>query len=480
MSSHKLTQQVVHSLKWTVLGKVFTQAIRWVVTFWVIRLLSPDDYGLVAMADVFYSFILLFMGGLFTPYLIQSKEVSTELLKKTFGMIIIVHTLAFILQYSLADTVADYYNSEKVAEILKINAWCFLIIALEVIPAALLSREMKFKQVSIIAAISNIIAALSTLSLAFLGYGFWALVIGELIAVSIRTLLVLFIQPIKFLPSFGIKELAPFIKFGSLVTAHSILFYIFLHLDVAIAGRILSAEEIGLFAVAIQFALMPQKKILPLLKQVAFPAFAKIQDNQALINSYILKAQRLSLVVAIPIFWGLAAMIDTIIPVLLGEKWLGAVLPTMIVLFVMPLRFSEELYNPAFKSQKKIKHLIGNVLILTFSLSVTLLFTISYGAIGIAAAWAIAFPIGFGFVIYRNAKQMNIEVRSLLSVFVKPVTAGILMLVAVFGAKQLLNNTSSLLELIVPITTGIITYAVAILSVDKSIINDIRKLIKKD
>lgn len=474
-----LKTQVLHSLKWTALGKVVTQLIRWIVTFWVIRILAPEDYGMVAMADVIYSFILLFIGSFFTPILIQAKELSQKVLKQIFGMVLLVYVSCFFLQYILADTIGSYYGSENVAQILKVNAWCFLILAFEIIPATLLARNMKFKQVSIITAIANISAALSTLTLAYLGYGFWALVLGEVIAVTLRTIMTFTVQPINFLPSFNATDLKPYLKFGSLVTLHSILFYVFLHMDVAIAGRILSASEIGFFAVALQFALMPQKKILPLLKQVAFPAFSKIQDQPELINSYILKAQKLSLLITIPIFWGLASVVDLIIPIILGEKWSDAVIPTMIILFIMPLRFSEELFNPAFKSQQKIKHLILNVCIMTAFLAGSILVGAQYGAIGLASAWACGFPLAYVWVVSRNSLELNIHYTRIVRLFVSPVLAGVAMLITVFVFKYYLVDIN-LLSLTLQALLGALSFIAVLYLADKKSLQELISLVKRN
>ena len=68
-----IKQQVLHSLKWVALGKVFTQIIRWAMTFWVIRLLLPEDYGVVAMADIVSGLLALLIGGIFTPAIIQTE-----------------------------------------------------------------------------------------------------------------------------------------------------------------------------------------------------------------------------------------------------------------------------------------------------------------------------------------------------------------------------------------------------------------------
>jgi len=475
--TNNLKQQVLHSLKWVALGKIGTQIIRWLMTFWVIRLLMPEDYGFVAMADVFFGFLTLMIGSLFAPSIIQNKELSQQSLKQIFGMVLMVYSLFFALQLLLADTIGSYYQSDVVASILKVNAWCFLILALEVIPAALLARDMEFKKVSIISAIANITAAISTLILAYLGYGFWALIIGEIVSITLRTAMTLVIKPINFLPSFKISEIKPMLAFGGVLSGHAILIYFFLHMDVAIAGRHMSAIEVGLFAVGLQFALMPQKKILPILRQVAFPAFSKIQDQPERISAYILKAQKLSLLITIPIFWGLASVVDLIIPLILGEKWTAAVLPTMIILLVMPLRFCEELFMPALKSQRKVNHMIVNTLIMLVIMFVAIMFGVNYGAVGLASAWALGFPISFVIVVNRNCRLFLIAKLSILKLFLVPSIAGILMMLSILFTKQYLMEVS-VIHLLSQIIVGALVFVMTLLVMDRRSILEIKNLVQ--
>ncbi len=477
--SSNLKNQVLHSLKWVALGKVLTQIIRWVMTFWVIRLLIPEDYGVVAMADMFAGFLALFIGGLFTPAIIQTKDLSQTMLKQMFGLVIIVYSAMFLVQYNLASVVGQFYQSEHVTSILKVSAWLFIIKAIAIIPAAQLARNMEFKRVSIISSISNITAAITTLIMAYLQYGFWAIIIGEIVAVALKTVMTLAVKPITFLPEFSFSEIKGHLKFGGLIMFHSILFYVFLHMDIAIAGRVMSTAEIGIFAIALQFALMPQKKILPLLKEVAFPAFSKIQDQPKRINSYILKAQKLSLLITIPVFWGLACVVDQIIPIILGDKWLDAVYPTMIILLVMPLRFSEELFNPALKSQRKVKHMLRNVLILIIVLLTSLIIGLPYGAVGLASAWACGFPVAYVLVARRNAILLNIEYKNIAKLFISPGVAGIAMLLCVFMTKQLLSDIS-MVNLLAQIFIGGIVFISVLYSVDKKSMSDLMALGKKE
>jgi len=477
-SNSNLKHQVVHSLKWVAIGKIATQLIKWMMTFWVIRLLAPEDYGVVVMADVIFGFLTLLTGALFAPSIIQAKELSQKMLQQIFGMTLIVHTAIFTLQMLFADSIGAFYQSENVASILKVNAWCFLILAFQVIPSAILTRNMEFKKVSVISAISNIAAAVTTFVLAFSGYGFWSIIVGEIVLISLSTLMILFVQPLNFMPEFKLSEVKKYLRFGSLLTLHSIIFYIFLGMDVTIAGRMMSATEVGFFAVGLQFALMPQKKILPLLKQVAFPAFSKIQHQPERIINYIIKAQKLSFLITIPIFWGLASVVDIVIPIVIGDKWSEAILPTTLILIIMPLRFSEELFGPALKSQKKAKHLLGNVSVLLVILTIAILLFVDLGAVGLALAWLTGFPIAYFIVVIRNCKTFNINLGSFLQILFRPIFSGVLMLICIFAIKQW-NNSVELLTLFIQIIVGATVFGLSTWLIDKNSLKEVRALMKK-
>lgn len=475
--SINIRHEVLHSLKWVVIGRVATQAIRWAMTFWVIRLLSPEDYGIVAMADVVFGLSVLLIGAMFAPAIIQAKELPERVLRQTFGMILIVHVIAFATQLALAGPIGDFYQSQDVSRILRLNAWCFLFLAFGIIPSSLLAREMKFKQVSIIAGIANTISAIATFVLALLGYGFWALVIGELISVVMSTTLTLFIRPTRFWPEFRCSEVMHQLRFGSLLTAHSILAYVFFHVDVAIAGRAMSAAEVGLYAIGVQVALMPQKKLLPLINRVAFPAYSRIQDQPQRFNEYIIKAQRLSLLVTIPVFWGLALIADQLIPLAIGEKWIGAIVPTSLILIVMPLRFSEELFNPALKSQRRARHLITNVAIMLSALLVGIVLFLSRGATGLAMAWLVCFPISYVVVLVRNCRVFGIPVARLLSHMYAPICAGGCMVVAVLLSKNWFGEVH-VVNLITQTTIGAIVFCASIWVLGRNVVGELASLTK--
>ncbi|MEW9798980.1 lipopolysaccharide biosynthesis protein [Alteromonas sp. CYL-A6] len=478
MNDSSLKSRVMHSLKWVALGKIATQAIRWITTFWVIRMLLPEDYALVAMSDVVSGFLTLFTGAMFTASIIKDRELTTAKLQQVFGLIILFHAFLFVLQIVTAVPMGLYYDEPKVTNILYVNSVILLINIFAIIPGSLLNKDMEFKKESMITATSNIVASISTLIMAYNDFGFWAIIIGEIINYSIRTVFLLFIKPVFLLPQFRFQEIGSHIRFGGMLSVHVALFYILLHLDVFIAGRVLSLTEVGFYAVATQIALMPQRKLLPLLKQVAFPAFSTIQDDKKSVSFYILKSQRICFSLTIPIFWGLASVVDTVIPVILGDKWNNAILPAIIILSIMPLRFSDELFNPALKSQDAVSHMIVNVLIATCLLVGGLILMIDRGAVGLSLAWALSFPIAYLFILARNCKKVGVSIGELLVNFLKSAGCGVIMSGAVYATKMVLTE-QSVLNLLIYIGVGAVAYTLTAAVINRAGLAELRALIRR-
>lgn len=464
--------QVLHSLKWIAAGKAVSQTLRWLLTFWVIRILTPEDYGYVAMAEVAFSFLTMVLSAIFSPYLIQSKHLSDSAIGQALGMTFLIHLALALLQYTAAPLVGAYFQSDTVTAILRTNALCFILTGFAAVPTALLNRQMKFKALSIISAICNAIAALSTLALAYLDFGFWALVYGEIIFIACRCLLVVLAAPVRVAPRLRGGDARNMFSFGGLLLIQSFLAYIYINMDIAIGGRLLTAEEIGLYAIALQVALMPHKKIMPMLRSVAFPAFSRIQENASEITRYMLKAQRLCFLVTVPIFWGGAAVAEAAIPLALGQRWADAVWPTVFILSVMPLRFSQELYSPALKSQRRVPELIRNTLTNVSVMFVAIVVGCQYGVAGLALAWTFGFPLSFTMILRRNARIFGITGRDLLSIMAPPAIAGALMLAAVFviGSAPL---ESPILLLGAQILSGIIVYIGVLLCISRSSLREL-------
>jgi len=341
----------------------------------------------------------------------------------------------------------------------------------------MLTKSMEFKKISLVAAIANLTASVITVFLALYDFGYWSLVIGALSNTLIRSTLSFGVSPIKVRPILEFRTITPLIQSGGLFALHGIFFYIFLYMDVAIAGRNLTVTEVGIWAVCIQIATMPLKKILPLINQVAFPAFSKIQDDFKKVGGYVAKAQRLGFLLTIPLFWGMAMIIDLLIPLILGEKWGIASLPTALILFVMPFRFSDELFNPALQGVGKLKHMIINAAILICIMIISLLAGTKFGILGLAYSWCGGFLFCYCILVKRNFMVFGLGIKQFFTIGYPPAVSGFIMCLALFYLEPFLV-VSPILSIVIQVLIGGVCYIGSMTVLNKQALKEILLLSK--
>jgi len=433
-----ITAKVVHSLKWMTFTKFLAQLLRWTVTFIVIRLLMPEDYGIYAMADVVMYFFALFSGAGLASALIQARNFSKIQMRQVLGLLILINltlTLAVIL---LAPWIADFYQEERIIPVLYALLIGFLTVTIETLPTAMLEREMRFKTLSLIELAAATISAVVTLLLALSGYGVWSLVFGHLSELVMRAGLKFAAHPVMLLPQFKFGESIHLITFGGIKTLTFLAWFALVSVDTIIGGRLWDTETLGIYAVALQLSYIPMNKLVPLVKQVAFPAYAKIHQTDSNIAPYIMKANGLILIMAFPIFFGFAATASSLVPLLLGEKWLAVVLPASLIPLILPFRASQELMDPAFEASGRPLDALKNWLIVFSILAPMLYIGALYGEIaGMCWAWVIGIPVTYLITSWRAIKYLRLSVRPYVSAVLRPLAAAAVMFAAIHLLRYL-------------------------------------------
>lgn len=463
-------------MKWVAFGKAITQTVRWLTTFLVIRLLAPSDYGIMAIADFFLSFLWLFgVTGAGTA-VIQASNPTRRSLGGLFTVILGMNVLFVLLLLASAGFIGDYYQKPDVSSVIAVAAFCFLIVAFEIIPGALIAKEMDFKKLSFIDIASQLSGALSTLYMAYIGLGFWALVYGEIVMLSVRMVLVNVYSPMHVRPNLEIRKAKKLILFGGTVSLDSVIFHVYTHMDVAIAGLIFTSAAIGEYHVAMLLAVIPLSKIMPSVKQVALPAYTRVNKDISVVAEYCLKSQRIAMFLMFPIFFGLSSVADILIPVVFGDRWDGAIIPLTLLCLIMPLRASEELFSPALKAMGKAGLLLANTTIIFMVMLVAILAGVRFGIEGLAMAWVCGYPIAFFLVSKRILTALEISSKDFASVFIKPLLIGSTMYGCVEAVKIMMAGEAPLAILIVSIVAGALTYTTLSWIFNRSIIYELVKL----
>lgn len=334
----KFGAEIVRGLKWTTGSKLVSQLITWGVTIFVMRLLEPADYGLLAMAAVFLALLGMFTEIGLGPALVQQVETSLQKQKQAFGVILLMNFLLFVLLNVAASSIASFYAEPKLVSVIRVMSLQFLIIPFGVIPEVILQRRLDFKLRSLSDLGSTVIGSLVTLSLALSGFGVWSLVIGNLVGFLFRVIFFNLAAPFVVLPSFSLQGMREILVFGGNVTGSKFLWFIYTQADAVIVGRVLGSDLLGIYSVALHLASLPVQRVSAILNQVTFPAFSRFQLEREMIANQVLKAIGLIAIVAFPVLWGMSAVAPELIPLLLGEKWSLAIFPMQALAIVMPFR----------------------------------------------------------------------------------------------------------------------------------------------
>ena len=303
-----LPNSVLSALRWSASARLASQIITWAMTLVVIRILAPTDYGLLAMATAVITFLVMLAEFGLGTALVQAKEVDTAMLRNAFGLVLAIDFALTAVLVLGAPLVAAFFDEPRLVLIIRVLAIQFVIAAFSVIPDSLLQRGMVFRGKSLIDLASAVLGGIASLSLALAGAGVWALVGGMLLSQTVKTVGVNIISPFAHLPGFSPKGMRSLLLFGGHVTIVQVVWTLVSQIDVIIGGRWLGKEVLGLYSVAMHLASLPNQKISGIINQVAFPAFARIQEDIKQVSKHLLMVFRLLSFFAFPVGWGISSM----------------------------------------------------------------------------------------------------------------------------------------------------------------------------
>lgn len=454
-----LRTKVLRGLKWTVFGRLASQIVTWAVTIYVIRLLNPEDYGLMSLATIFSALFAMVAEIGLGPALVQSKEVPPERLRQIFGIVILTNGAACLLMAAvIAPLVAAFFGEIRLELVVQVIALQFLPAAFAVVPAALLDREMKFRGRAIADLSATIGGAIVTLILAYMGYGVFALAWGSVSLATIRAAGLNLARPFLNAPSFRFAGCGSMFKFGRNVAATQLTWFIYSQADSFIVGKFLGKHDLGIYSVSMDLASLPAARASAILHQLAFPSLAMIQRDSGAIGPYLMKSIRGVNLLSFPVMWGISSVAPELVQTLLGEKWLEAVIPLALLCLIMPLRVISPLLHAGLYAVGRADTSFRITFITACVMCAAFLFSAQFGLIGLSLAWLLVFPGIFVFNLLRATKHLKVTVKEIATALARPALVSGLMYGAVALVRQELQWTP-LVNLVTLILVGAIVYA---------------------
>jgi teichuronic acid exporter len=459
----KLDRSLAHSLALRATTSWASQILSWASFLIVARLLAPSDFGIAAMALVIFPY-LRYLGDIGIPTTVVTFRDMTDDQLSQLNTVGLAFALGcFGIAVAVAHPLSLFFRSPKLAVVTIVACTALLPQGFRSVSEGLLNRDMRFGLLSWIELIRSIIAALSTLVLAYLGYGYWALILGNVISTFVRCVMIIAARPRGFaiprMASIG-KEL----RFGWHVVVSYLAWSSYERLDNVTAGRVLGQGALGFYAMAWNLANAPMEKVTSLVTTIIPSYLAAMKHDMAALRRYLRTLTEGVALATFPATIGLALVSSELIPFALGARWRGAIVPLEVLAVYTSFRSIVSLLPKVLTSVGNARFVMWNDLRALIILPIAFFIGSRWGTGGIAFGWVLAYPLVALPLYWKTFNTIGMTAAEYIRGLRPAFDATIVMTVAVLFLKwKAPLGHSLLLRLVVEITVGAVAYVATLL-----------------
>ena len=441
--------RVVNGALWNGLERFGTAFFLFVSNLVLARLLSPDDFGCIGMLMVFISVSDAIVDGGFGAALVQKKEVSQIDYSTIFLWNVLVSIVLYCILFFSAPAIASFYHIDSLSIILRIQGLVLLFNGVCVIQRSMLQRELLFKKLAKINLFATVLGTLLGIICAFVGLGVWSLVI-KLLLTSVIASIVLWAKT-KWMPvrNFSKESFRTLFNFGSFMFLTSITNSVHSNFISLVIGKSINSATLGYFTQARKLEDVPRQTVSSIVRNVAFPAFSKLQDDREKLLEYVRTTTRTLSFINFSMTILMMVIARPLVLLLFSEKWEQSI-PYFQVICLFGLIYTiTEFYNSILKAQGK-----SQLLFLTnFIYKVVGVFLVFVGTFwgmkGILFTFVASYYLGFLLVSYAIFKTIHYTFgNQIADLFPSVVIAFIAGLVTLF-VNTLVQSSNNILCLVI-------------------------------
>lgn len=302
-----------------------TQGIQFFIQIILARLLLPEDFGTIAIVMVFISLAKVFVQSGFNTALIQKKDADEVDFSSVFYLSLLVASLIYILIYFTAIFVADFFRDPLLIPVLRVLSLTLFFGAFNSIQNAYVSRNMMFKKLFFSSLGAITISGTVGIVAAYAGLGVWALVVQQLL----NQISIAFIMwfTVKWRPQliFSFNRVKGLFSFGWKLLASSLIGTLYLNIRTLLIGRIYTSSMLGYYNRGQQFPKIIVSNINGSIQSVMLPTLSAHQDNKRRVKQMVRRSIVTSSFMIFPMMIGMAIVADSLVSIVLTDKWLPAV-----------------------------------------------------------------------------------------------------------------------------------------------------------
>lgn len=434
-----LLNQASRSLKWAFLANAAPRVVTPFSNMILAALLTPVDFGIVAIATLVIALARILVDMGLGKAVVQRQTRVEEAASVSLWLSLSVSAGMYGVLWITAPWIAEAFGTTGATDVIRASGLFLPLSAAASIPTALLQRNMEFRRLLWVNSSFLIIQAVVSVCLALAGVGYWALVLGQLVGMSISAGLAWGLARWRPGLIFTRLILRPILGFGVWVIISGFQNWLFLYADNAIAGLFLGVQGLGIYSLAFSVSTLIPGFFVAAVGDVAYPTFCRLQESPRTVGYSLLKLQMLIGAVLFPVSFGISAIAQPAVSLLYGNRWpgLGAIIG---FLAIMPG------LSPIWSLNGKAYQAIGRPDVWTKLCGLNLLILLPllwvaapYGlpTFTLTRFWgAMLIPI-VNMVV--AARVLGISLREQIETFVSPLCIGAMMFAVVIGFTRLME-----------------------------------------
>ncbi len=418
----KTTSKVFSGAIWMVFLRLSVKGLGFINTIILARILTPSDFGIVAVVMAIYSFIDLIKRFGFDVVLIQKQDVERSDYDTAWTFKFIFGFLAALVFLILSPFIADYYDDQRLTTISICVSMMFFLNGITNIGVVNFIKDFNFKKEFKFRLWIKVLTIVVTIAVALCVKSYWALVVGMLSAALWEV--VLSFRWSSYRPRISFRKWKELYSFSGWLMTNNILQYFYNQFSGLIIAKMLSPAMVGIYKVTTEFSNLPSGELAASINKASYPGYAKVaQDVQELRNLYLKILSSIALI-AIPISVLIALLAPYFVPLVLGDQWISGV-PVMEVLSLSQILMCIN-SNAGYIYLAMGKPKLGTLLLfIRVCLLLGLIYWLIdlYGLIGAAYAYAITSVVMFPLTFFMLRKLISLKLFDYLASFYRPLFA---------------------------------------------------------
>ncbi|MEH2386214.1 MAG: lipopolysaccharide biosynthesis protein [Nostoc sp.] len=458
-----IKKKAIKGVFWSVIQNWGSQTGSLLVFLILARLLQPKDFGLVALSNLFITFINIFITQGFSQALIQRQKLDQEHLDTAFWTQVAIGFLLTTTSFITAGWVANLFQEPQLIPLIKYLSVIFFLNAFSQVQIALLKRKFAFKTLATRALFGIFMGGFVGVVMAIAGFGVWSLVAQELVYQGVG--IIVLWRASDWQPRFRVSS--PHFKelfhFGVHVLGFQLVNFFNQRTDTLLIGYFLGAKTLGYYAIAQRILQVMTQLLVGTTNQVALSTFSRLQTDLNRLREAFYQVTQLTSLIAFPTFLGMIAMTPELVILLFGKQWLPAI-PIMQILALAGLLRSVSFFNesvfmamdkPSWRFRLGLLNAILNV--------IACLVAVRWGLMAIAVAYVISDYLVFPISQWAVSQLIQTPILTYLRQLIVPLVCALIMVVVILAVKyllrDLLNSQASLVSCTV---MGAIAYGLTI------------------